>query len=71
MAVGKANGVNGTPAILVSVLDKSMYEEGIDYTREGNTVYIFHHRIPPDVIEYLITPDGIQYVGRRDKEELN
>ena len=67
MAVGKANGMNGIPAILVSVLDKSMYEQGVDYTLEGNTVYVFHHRILPDIIEYLITPAGIKYVGRRDK----
>jgi len=65
MAIVRANNLNGIPAILVSVLDMLMYEQGVDYTLEGNTVYIFHHRVLPDVIEYLITPDGIQYVGQR------
>jgi len=64
MAVGKANQLNEVPAILVNVLDTLVYEQGVDYTLEGNKIYVFHHHIPPDIIEYLITPDGIQYVGQ-------
>ena len=63
MAAGKANHLNGIPAVLVSVMDMFMYKQDVDYTPEGNTVYVFHHRILSDVIEYLITPDGIRYVG--------
>jgi len=65
MAVAKANNLNGIPVILVSVMDMFVYEEGVDYTFEGNTVYVFRHRVLPDVIEYLVTPEGIQYVGQR------
>ena len=66
MAVGKANGLNdGIPAILVSVMDTFMYERGVDYTFDGSTVYVFHRHILPDVIEYLVAPDGIRYVGQK------
>jgi hypothetical protein len=51
-------------------MDKFVYAQSVDYTLEGNTVYVFYHRIPPEIIEYIITPDGIRYVGQRGKFHL-
>jgi len=52
------------PAILISVIDLKQLKEGADFEVESPGVYVFRFRVPPEVVQYLLTPDGLQMVGR-------
>lgn len=52
------------PAILISVVDFRGLKEGTDFEVESPGVYVFRFRVPPEVVQYMLTPDGLQMVGR-------
>lgn len=54
----------GLPAILISVVDFRQLKEETDFEVESPGVYVFRFRVSPKVIQYLLTPDGLQMVGR-------
>ena len=55
-------GVEG--AVLCLVLDRNSLVEGDDYTvdRQGN-VHRFHHGLDPEVVEYVLVHDAIEFTG--------
>jgi len=55
------------PAILISIIDQSVYKEEVDYYLESPEVYVFQQQVPPDVVQYLLTADGLEFVGKREK----
>ncbi|MHC4503925.1 MAG: hypothetical protein ACYTFI_11520 [Planctomycetota bacterium] len=53
-------------AVVCLVLDRTQLVEGLDFDAEGDgNVVRFHHGLPPDVVEYVLTSDGIRFVGER------
>jgi len=51
-------------AVVCIVVDKGPLEEGRHYSREGNgDVYRFHASVPPELVEYILTPDRIAFTG--------
>ena len=53
------------PAILISIIDQGVYKEEVDYYLESPDVYVFQQRVPPDVVQYLLTADGLGFIGRK------
>lgn len=53
-------------AVVCLVLDRAELVEGLDFDAEGDgNVLRFHHGLGPEVIEYVLTHDGIRFVGER------
>ena len=53
------------PAILISIIDQSVYKKHADYYLESPGVYVFQQQVPPDVVQYLLTASGLEFVGKK------
>jgi hypothetical protein len=63
-AQDRARQFDAKPAICVSVIDLDLFREGQDfYWEAGEHVVVFRHEVPPWVVQYLITSQGIRFVG--------
>ncbi len=65
IALFQAKRCKEPPAILISIIDQSTYKEKVDYYLESPGVYVFQQRVPPDVVQYLLTANGLEFVGKR------
>jgi hypothetical protein len=53
-------------AVACLVLDRSGLVEGRDFSAEGSgEVLRFHHGLPPEVVEYVLTHEEMSFVGDR------
>ena len=51
-------------AVVCIVLDQSALVEGQDFTTEGNgSILRFHHPLPPEVVEYVLTHEEVRFTG--------
>jgi hypothetical protein len=50
-------------AVVCMVLDRRKVSEGIDFTWEDAQVLRFHHGLGPEVVEYVLDRNSIQFVG--------
>lgn len=51
-------------AVVCIVLDRDALVEGRDFDAEGGgNIFRFHHRLPPEVVEYVMVQDEIRFAG--------
>jgi hypothetical protein len=51
-------------AVVCILLDRNTVKEGHDYSVEGRgDILRFHHRLPPDVVEYVLYHSKIEFTG--------
>ena len=62
---GRADRYRTEGAMVCLVLDRRQLEDGRDCTAEHDDILRFHHGLPPNVIEYLLTHESITFTGPR------
>jgi hypothetical protein len=65
IALFQAKRWKAPPAILISIIDQSVYKEQTDYYLESPGVYVFQQQVPTDFVQYLLTADGLEFVGKK------
>jgi len=62
---GRADRYQTDGAVVCIVIDQRQFAENRDYQREDERIIRFHHGLPPDVVQYVLLHDQIQFTGRR------
>ena len=67
---GRAEEYGTEGAVVCIVLDRSAITEGVDFEIEGNgNVHRFFHGLGPEVVEYVLTREGMVFTGAERARE--